>query len=82
MPLQKEPEVLILQPRTNSTHSSRAYVFVTYVENRTMKKKSLQPPAKPKMYILFSTAKHKHKTDVTALSMYSTRDAPSKEKSY
>jgi len=47
-----------------------------------MKKKSLQPPAKPKMYILFSTAKHKHKTDVTALSMYSTRDAPSKEKSY
>lgn len=47
-----------------------------------MMTKSLPPSAKPKMHISFSTAKHKHRTDVTVLSTYSTGDAAQKGKSY
>lgn len=42
-------------------------------------KKSLPPSDEPKMHILLSTAKHR--TDVTALLMFSTGDTAQKGKS-
>lgn len=50
-----------------------------YVGNRTVMKKSLPLSAKPELHMLLSTAKHR--TDVTALLMYSTGDAAQKRKS-
>lgn len=50
-----------------------------YIGNRILMKNGLPPSVKPKMHILLSTAKHR--TDVTALLMYSTGDVAQKGKS-